>query len=104
MEGLQCSAEEPLRPLRAVPNFGTSVLCFALSETFLAAASPGGRCCLYDLAHPTYACLQAFRLDAAPGDIAELVCHPSQPMCDTETDFHIMCPPVKVRASGCSVS
>ena len=91
LESLHCSADEPLRPPRAVPAFGTSALCFAVSEMFLAVASPGGRCCLYDLAHPAHARLQAFRLNAALGDIVELAGHPHQPMCDTRSHLHSTC-------------
>ena len=79
LEPIEGAEDQPLEPPLIVRAFGTSVECFALSETFLAAASPGGRCYLYDLGSPTHSRLQAFRLNQAHGGIHDLVSHPSQP-------------------------
>ena len=78
LEPIEGAIDRPLEPPLVVRALGTSVVCFALSDTFLATASPGGRCYLYDLLSPTHSRLQAFRLDQAHGVIRELACHPSQ--------------------------
>jgi len=79
LEPIEGANDRPLDPPLIVRAFGTSVVCFALSETFLAAASPGGRCYLYNLGSPAHSRLHAFRLDQAHGVIREVACHPSQP-------------------------
>ena len=79
LEPIEGAEDRPLEPPLVVREFGTAVVCFALSETFLAAASPGSRCYLYDLRSPTHSRLQAFRLNQAHGVIREIACHASQP-------------------------